>query len=135
MKNNYKQHHYIFQQLYKKLILFDLLINYLTWKNIADPHFEVIERGDDAWSFLNMFCTQNLREAHFSDLHRDLFFLRLLKSIRKRNRLPKKHQLYSESHFWFLQWKLHLFKFSTWNKKSNPNINLISSLTHNGNQP
>ena len=38
--------------------------------------------------------------------------------------------------FFFLQWKLHLLKFCTWNKKSGPNIiSCYFILTHSGNQP
>ena len=110
--------------------------------------------------FFNMFCTQNLGEARFNDLRRDLLLLSLLKSNNKGIHLLKKHQFYSASHFcfffnlhflnfcliwtfftalflsFFLKWNLHLFKFSTWNKKSGPNI--MSSnfkLTHIGNHP
>ena len=104
--------------------------------------------------FLNMFCIQNLCEAPFNDLCKAIFsFCVFLKVAAKEVHLPKKHPFYSAPHFYlffffgltfsnfrlartsyfFLQWKL--FNFSTWNKKSDPNI--ISSyftLIHNGNQ-
>ena len=50
-----------------------------------------------------MFWTRNLCEAHFNDLHRDLLFLRLLKSSSERIDLPTKYQFYSASHFSFFQ--------------------------------
>ena len=91
-----------------------------------------------------MFCNQNLGEARFNDLCRNLLLLRLLKSsinfilhfpFSFFNLLFLNFGLICTCSF-FLQWKLHILKFSIWNKKSSPNI--ISSyfrLTHNGNQP
>ena len=85
-------------------------------------------------------------------LQRDLLFLRLLKSSSKRTSSSKEtsilfctsllfvfffrpyfFELWTSTNYLFLQWKL--FNFSTWNKKSGPNV--ISSyftLIHNGNQ-
>ena len=103
--------------------------------------------------FLNMFCIQNLGEAPLNDLCKGIFsFCVFLKVAAKGLHLPRKHPFYSAPHFYlffffrpyffelwtstnylFLQWKL--FNFSTWNKKSGPNV--ISSyftLIHNGNQ-
>ena len=113
---------------------------YLTWKNIIYPHSKLFNK--------NTLCTQNLGEARFNDLRRDLLCLRLLKSSSKRIHLPKKHQFYSTSHFsffrpsfpevwsnmnlFFSQWKLQLFKFSTLNKKSGTSdISSYFTLTRN----
>ena len=45
----------------------------------------------DSSHFLNMFCTQDLGEARFNNLRRELHFLRLLKRWSKRIHLPEKH--------------------------------------------
>ena len=90
-----------------------------------------------------MISTQNLCEARLNDLRRYLLFLRLLKSSSERNSSSKEASILfcisllvffnvpylnfgliwtCSSCSFFLQWKQHLFKISTWNKKSDPNI-------------
>ena len=85
--------------------------------------------------FLNMFCTQNLVEARFNDLHWDLIFLRLLKCSSKKFIFQRSnsfilHLTFSFFNltflnfgviwtcFFFFHWstELQLFKFSAWNK-------------------
>ena len=72
-------------------------------KNFPYPDFEALGQGCDTLKILHVFqtcfCTQNLSEAHFKDLCRDLLFLLLFKSTIDRIHLPKKHQFYSASHF------------------------------------